>query len=237
MKKLTFLTAATAALLTASACAGETYQATGKTIAPPVPAPVYGTGFYLGFQAGANFYQDFGGSQRFDLGFGNELTFDPSEKIGFVGGLKAGYVFGTGTVRPAIEADLFYNGVRGDLDARLNGNDLDFNADANLNSGAFLANFLVRFCFDRFQPYLGAGVGGYYSESSDVDITVLGTDFSAEGGDSSGLAWQLIGGADYYFAEKMSVFAEYKFLNYEDAGISSDRIGQHIGVVGMRFHF
>ena len=54
---------------------------------------------------------------------------------------------------------------------------------------------------------------------------------------SSGFAWQLIAGADYYFTEKMSAFLEYKFLNYEDAGVNGDRIGQQLVVLGLRWHF
>lgn len=58
-----------------------------------------------------------------------------------------------------------------------------------------------------------------------------------EGGSNSGFAWQLIGGADYYFTEKVSAFLEYKFLNYEDAGLAEDRISQHLVMLGLRFHF
>jgi opacity protein-like surface antigen len=115
--------------------------------------------------------------------------------------------------RPAIEADLYYNGVQADLDARVNGRDTDFNAQADLHSGAFMGNLLLRFAIGRFQPYLGGGVGGYYTESQSVEVKVAGRTFNPEGGSNSGFAWQLIGGADYYFTEKFSTFAEYKFLN------------------------
>jgi opacity protein-like surface antigen len=205
-----------------------------KGYAPP--EPVYGTGLYVGLQAGINAYQDFGGTRRFSLG-ASDISLEPNEKVGFVGGLKLGYVFGAGTVRPAIEADLYYNGVQADLDARVNGNDVDFNADADLHSGAFMGNFLLRFCFDRFQPYLGGGVGGYYAESQDVEVRIANRTFHGDGGSNSGFAWQLIGGADYYFTEKVSAFIEYKFLNYEDAGFSGDRIDQHLVVAGLRMHF
>jgi len=234
MKKSLLLTAFSTAVLTTSSFAGETI-APSKEVIPP-PAPVYGTGFYLGLQAGINAYQDFGGTRRFSFG-DNDLSIEPGEKIGFVGGLKAGYVFGTGTVRPAIEADFYYNGVQADVDARVNGNDVDFNADADLHSGAFMGNFLLRFAFDRFQPYFGGGLGGYYAESQNVEVTLAGRKFEGDGGSNSGFAWQLIGGADYYFTEKVSTFIEYKFLNYEDAGFSGDRIDQHLVVAGLRWHF
>ena len=234
MRKPILLTALSAVAITTSAFAGETTYAPSKAVVAPLP--VYGTGFYLGLQAGINAYQDFGGTRRFSLG-DSDISIEPKEKIGFVGGIKAGYVFGTGTVRPAIEADLYYNGVQGDIDARVNGNDVDFNAEAKLHSGAFMGNFLLRFAFDRFQPYLGGGLGGYYAESQDVEVRIGGRTFHGDGGSSSGFAWQLIGGADYYFTEKVSTFLEYKFLNYEDAGFSGDRIDQHLVVLGMRWHF
>lgn len=223
-----------ASTIVTSALAGETHV-TSKDVVPPV-APVYGTGFYLGLQAGINAYQDFGGTRRYNVG-GNNVAIEANENIGFVGGLKAGYVFGTGTVRPTIEADFFYNALRVDLDARVNGNNTNFNADGDMESGAFMANFILRFAFDRFQPYVGAGAGWWVAQVNDIDVTVGGNNFDlGNSSGSDGFAWQLIAGADYYFTEKFSAFLEYKFLNYEDAGINEDRIGQQIVVLGLRWH-
>ena len=231
MKTLVFATLASTALLNISAIAG--HPVVSKEVVQPV-APVYGTGFYLGLQAGANVYQDF---QDRSVEFrGNDIKFEPQEKVGFVGGVKVGYVFGTGSVRPAIEGDFYYNGVEADVDATVNGHDTDFNAKAKIHSGAFLGNLLFRFGQDRFQPYLGGGVGGYYAESDDAEVTIAGRTRNFGSASNSGFAWQLIGGVDYYWNERMSTFLEYKFLNYEDAGISEDRIGQHIVVAGLRWH-
>lgn len=238
MKKVLTLAAASLAVFTVSALAGETSYAVSKNpVAPEPPAPVFGTGWYFGLQAGINAYQDFGGSREFSVG-GRNGRIDNDGQIGFVGGVKAGYVFGTGVVRPAIEADLFYNGVRGDVDVKIDGSDANINGDANLNSGAFMGNFLLRFAFDRFQPYIGAGAGVWVAEATDVDVTVNGTNYNlGNASGNNGFAWQVLGGADYYFTEKVSAFIEYKFLNYEDAGLQSDRIGQHIVVLGVRMHF
>jgi opacity protein-like surface antigen len=74
-----------------------------------------------------------------------------------------------------------------------------------------MGNFLVRFAFGRFQPYLGGGAGGYYAESQNVEVTIANRKFNGDGGSDSGFAWQLIGGADYYFAEKFSTFIETNF--------------------------
>jgi opacity protein-like surface antigen len=163
----------------------------------------------------------------------------PQDEIGFVGGLKLGYVFGTGTVRPAIEADLYYNGVEVDVHAQVNGRNANFDAKADLHSGAFMGNFLVRFAFDRFQPYVGAGAGGWVAEATDVKVRIRNQTFKRDGGgrDASGFAWQIVGGADYYFTEKFSAFAEYKYLVYESANVDGAELGQHLVVLGLRIHF
>jgi opacity protein-like surface antigen len=237
MKSTLMFAAASLAALTTSALAGETTMAPSKNYVPPAPAPVFGTGWYFGLQAGINAYQDFGGRREFNVG-GREVTIDNNAQIGFVGGIKTGYVFGTGRVRPAIEADLFYNGVRGDIDASVKGSNAKISGDANLNSGAFMGNFLVRFAFDRFQPYVGAGAGVWVAQADDIDVTVNNKNYNLGSASSNnGFAWQIVGGADYYFTEKVSAFVEYKFLNYENAGVQSDRIGQQIVVLGVRLHF
>lgn len=232
MKKHLLVTALSAVVLTVGSFAGQTVV---TEAAPPPPPSVYGTGFYAGLQAGINAFQDFN-SRRFSFA-GNDVLISPQDEIGFVGGLKLGYVFGTGTVRPAIEADLYYNGVQVDVDARVNGNRTNVKAEADLHSGAFMGNFLLRFCFDRFQPYVGAGIGGWVAEAQDVTVRSGGRTFHRDGGDSSGFAWQIVGGADYYFTEKCSVFAEYKFLNYEEANFGGGTLDQHLIVLGFRLHF
>ena len=100
----------------------------------------------------------------------------PKNDVGFFGGIKLGYVFGTGVVRPTIEGDFFYNGFRGGADFTLR--DIDNvvlaqrNATTWINTGAFMANFILRFApgNQKFQPYAGAGVGIYYAESAGVEV-------------------------------------------------------------------
>jgi len=232
MKRTTALSVLSLAALAATGMAGQPVEVSKNYIAP---APVYGTGFYLGLQAGVNAAQEFE-NREFKV-LDTHVSFEAEDKVGFVGGIKAGYVFGTGTVRPAIEADLYYNGVEADVNAKVNGEDTDFNASAKLHSGAFMGNFLLRFALDQFQPYFGGGVGGYSTESQDAEVTIGDRTRELGGGSNSGFAWQLIGGADYYFNEKFSGFIEYKYLNYEDAGLSEERIPQHLVVLGLRWHF
>jgi len=69
------------------------------------------------------------------------------------------------------------------------------------------------------------------------------------------LAWQVIGGADYYWTPKFSTFVEYHFLDYTSDTILVVReaeqrqqireikrefdldLKQHLVGIGVRFHF
>ncbi len=116
MKKLLFSTVAFTGLLAASLRAGPAVEY--KQVAPP-PPPLYGLGFYGGIDMGANLFQNRGDDRTFtnnDLNspfLDYSLDVNPKNDVGFFGGLKLGYVFGTGIVRPTVEGDFFYNGFRG----------------------------------------------------------------------------------------------------------------------------
>src|SRR5437764_9953271 len=177
MKQLILISIATIAFLRGSAMAGPPDY---TQAAPPPPPPNYGVGFYGAIDLGANVYQNRGGNRTFTqdnpnlLGFGDTLTVDPKNDVGFFGGIKLGYVFGTGVVRPTVEGDFFYNGFRGGANFTLRDSFGDVLAQRNvttwINSGAFMGNFILRFAFGRFQPYAGAGVGIYYAESAGTEV-------------------------------------------------------------------
>src|SRR5437763_8548376 len=118
MNRFTFIIIATGTLLSSSLFAGPPdYKQAAPP--PPPPPPLYGVGFYGAIDMGANVFQNRGGNRTFTqdnpnlLGFGDTLTVDPKNDVGFFGGAKLGYVFGTGVVRPTVEGDFFYNGYRG----------------------------------------------------------------------------------------------------------------------------
>jgi opacity protein-like surface antigen len=257
-----------------------------KQVAPP-PPPLYGTGFYGAIDAGANVFQNLGDTRTFDESFTPfsgtrldlDLKLDPNNEVGFFGGIKLGYVFGTGVVRPTLEGDFFYNGFRPGWDAALHGaftpcprcqtvnlGSLNGNVNTWINSGAFLANFILRFApgNQRFQPYVGAGVGAYYAQSEGLNIQVEGLHFRVpretlreEAGTNAfaDLAWQIVAGSDYYWTPKFSTFVEYHFLDYtsDTLLVVRDRelrqqirefkrefdldLKQHLVGVGVRFHF
>src|SRR2546423_11656869 len=151
MKQLILISIATIAFLLGSAMAGPPDY---KQAGPPPPPPNYGVGFYGAIDLGANVYQNRGGTRTFTqdnpnlLGFGDTLTVDPKNDVGFFGGVKLGYVFGTGVVRPTVEGDFFYNGFRGGADFSLRdsfGHPLRSSSVTNwINSGGFMFKFIFR---------------------------------------------------------------------------------------------
>ena len=211
----------------------------GESYTPQPPPGLYGTGWYGALELGANIFQDRGDVRNFSDLTGNTLRLDPNNDTGFFGGIKVGYVFGTGAVRPAIEADLFYNGWDTGVDSTLvvGGVTTRGTTNVRINTGAFMSNFLLRFGNQKFQPYIGFGVGAYYGESAGGNFGP----FTVGGGSShADFAWQAIAGADYYFTPKVSTFVEYKFLEYtaSQADFGDSRVlGQHLLGAGFRFHF
>ncbi len=252
MKKLLFSTFTFTGLLAASLQAGtEVY----KQVAPP-PPPMYGLGFYGAIDAGANVYQNRGDDRTFTDNnpnspfFGDSLEVNPKNDVGFFGGVKLGYVFGTGVIRPTVEGDFFYNGFRGGANFTLRDSFDDVVAQRNvttwINTGAFMANFILRFApgNQRFQPYAGAGVGIYYAESAGVEVVdpVTGrVPINTGGGRShADLAWQVVAGSDYFFNPQWSAFIEYKFLNYTSTQIDTNQnrdLRQHLVGAGVRYFF
>ena len=251
MTRLRFVTALLTGLLTVSLQAGtEVY----KQVAPPPPPELYGLGFYGAIDMGANVYQNRGGDRTFTNDnrdspfFGYSLDVSPKNDVGFFGGIKLGYVFGTGVIRPTVEGDFFYNGFRGGANFTVNDpvgvQVANANATTWINTGAFMFNFILRIAPQgwRFQPYAGAGVGVYYAESAGAELNTgrFGT-FNTGGGQShADLAWQIIAGADYYWNPKFSTFIEYKFLDYTSTQINTNQsrnLGQQLVGAGVRMHF
>src|SRR5262249_26718743 len=184
MKKTLFCILALTGVFAISLRAGPAVEY--KQVAPP-PPPLYGVGFYGGIDMGANVFQNRGGDRTFtnnDVNsefFDWSLEVDPKNDVGFYGGIKLGYVFGTGVLRPTIEGDWFYNGFRGGADFTLRDDFGDVVAQRNvttwINTGAFMFNFILRIAPEtwRFQPYAGAGVGVYYAEAAEVEVEDPGT--------------------------------------------------------------
>jgi opacity protein-like surface antigen len=260
MKKLSLFVSVLLGFAIGSLQAGPAVEY--RQVAPP-PPELWGTGFYGAIDAGANVFQNFDFlNQTFtEPFFGSSLELNQTHDVGVFGGIKLGYVFGTGLVRPTLEGDFFYNGFNlgTDVTLRIPARDFEhqFNVSSWTNTGAFMANFILRFNFGRFQPYAGAGVGAYYINIPQLEVGTnipsVGTlTFNTEHSHGD-LAWQVVAGSDYYWTPKFSTFIEYHYLDYtttfaseftrarfgvhlsRDLGI--DDLRQHLVGAGIRFHF
>ena len=217
------------------------YTTPGKGMAPPppAPAPVYGVGPYVALQGGANVYQSYEDTVRLNSG-GNSYALEAKERVGGFGGVKFGYAWDGEVVRPAVELDAFYNGADSKLVLRENGREIA-NESARFDTGAFLANGLLRFNSERFQPYMGVGVGVWVGQVNDTRFTVTGGESVriSNNDTNADLAAQALGGFDFFAADRISIFVEYKFLNYfgVDAPQFNDPVHQHLVGGGVRFFF
>src|SRR6266853_1629005 len=250
MKKFFILPLLLLGFATASLQAGQEVY---KQVTPPPPPEPYGLGFYGAIDMGANVYQNRGGTRTFTDDnpnspfFGDSLEVDPKNDVGFFGGIKLGYVFGTGVFPPTVEGDFFYNGFKGGANFTLREPDGDVirssSVNSTINTGAFMFNFILRIAPQgwRFQPYAGAGVGVYFAESAGTDFQGPNGTLSTGGGQShADLAWQVIAGSDYYWTPKFSTFIEYHYLDYTSTQINTNDsrdMGQHLVGAGLRFHF
>src|SRR6202162_2579661 len=105
---------------------------------------------------GANIYQDRGDNRTFTQdnpnlpGFGDNLEVNPKNDVGFFGGIKLGYVFGTGVVRPTVEGDFFYNGFRGGANLTLRDIDNNVLAQSKKHHPLYKQEGTVIFIFSLF---------------------------------------------------------------------------------------
>lgn len=240
MKKISLALTIASALLVSPVFAGTPDYSKAP---PPAPPPCdFGTGWYFALDGGANVYQSYDDSFSRTLPNGTDVALHIDHNVGGYGGIKLGYVFGHGMFRPAIEEDMFYNGISTSAHVDVNGTEVAHSSNM-INSGAFMTNFIGKFAFGRFQPYVGAGVGAYWAETGGGDVTVTtlrGRTFSTGGGNSSGsFAWDVVAGADYYWTCKVSTFVEYHYLDYValDVGDGNHQFGQHLVGAGLKFHF
>ena len=166
--------------------------------------------FYLGFQGAWN--------DAFDVSndLGSELVLDDGSAFFFSLGRMNGR-----NLRTEIELSFRDNDIR----SLLTGGD-ELPATGQLRAFSGMANAyweFVDFPTGRFKPYLGVGVG-FMSLTTDLRLTNGLTSSNNQDDDSSSsFAYQWMAGLNYKVSNHLDLYGEYRFVDAESFGISSDR--------------
>jgi opacity protein-like surface antigen len=217
-------------------------QSTFRASAPVRTEPR--TGYSVGIYGGINAVTEVDGNVRVPA-VPNSILVDlnSSSNPGMTGGLKFRYTWpfdeepieqwrdevgGEGfRLSGALEGELGY--VAGELDGTAGATTATFDYDAF----TFMVNAYLVLQAGKWRPYAGVGGGG----------AALWFDGGGTASDDAvSLAYQGILGVDYFLSSDWSLFAEYKYLVFDEIGdlyLSSDisEIEQHLFTLGARKHF
>ena len=134
----------------------------------------------------------------------------------------------------------------------------ELNQKYDMSIYALTVNPILRVQWGMFRPYIGFGIGGAYLNAENKGINGKGT---INGSPASGEVWsgggsesevvfcfQGIAGTDIFLNDRWSVFVEYKYLGL--VGLEFDKAiggnatyemgdiyGNHLAVVGIKFHY
>ncbi|MDD5262521.1 MAG: outer membrane beta-barrel protein, partial [Methylacidiphilales bacterium] len=134
----------------------------------------------------------------------------------------------------ALEAEAFY------LGGKISANTSTQGVSTSLNSAVFMLNPLLTLQTGKWRPYIGPGVGFAYIDATGYNNPAT-TQTSAT---QTALAIQGEAGVDYFFVQDWSIFAEYKYLVFNNfnlfdspAKIDASRLDNHILTMGLRKTF
>ena len=165
--------------------------------------------FYFGFQGAWN--------DAFDVanGQGTELELDDGSAFFFSLGRMNGR-----NLRTEIELSFRNN----DISSLLTPN-AELPATGELQTFTGMANLyweFVDFPTGRLKPYIGGGVG-FTSVSSDFRLASDPSSLDDSTESNSSFAYQWMAGVNYKVSNHLDLYGEYRFLDVESFGISSDR--------------
>ncbi len=212
-----------------------------------------------GINAGANGH----GSISDTVGAGSSAPTDVgSSDASGTTGFKVGYEFApfahSGSVAwlPALELEGSYANTTFDTETTFPLIALPGRVTADFDTWSVMLNALLKAKInDRWEPYIGLGVGVSYIGRSGVTsrVDIIPAAFPMNADDDVVLSMQAIAGCDFFLdqANNWSVFMEYKFLvsfdpTFDDQlgfipGLTNemqyDWLGQHLVTVGLRYRF
>lgn len=186
-----------------------------------------------------------GGAMDLDVKTGGALEgFAQQDEGGWFLGAEIGYQFRTPfPVRPAFELELFYfaNEFRAEAPGAL--------ATADFYHITLMANFILALDLSDFRddigflasvhPYIGAGLGGAYTNVSNADIEFATTDdVSLSDGSKFSFAYQVFAGLEVALSDYVSVYGEYRRLWISDlAGAEFDDGDQNLWGLGFKVQY
>ncbi len=165
--------------------------------------------FYIGFQGAWN--------DAFNVanGQGSELQLDDGTAFYFSLGRMNGR-----NLRTEIELSFRDN----DISSLLTPNaELPYTGQLQTFSG--MGNLyweFIKFPTGRLKPYIGAGVG-FISVSSDLRLPSDPSTTNSQTSSSSSFAYQWMAGVNYKVSNHLDLYGEYRFVDADSFGISSDR--------------
>lgn len=206
MKKLLLATVALAGLAGSASAADVPYSR--EPLAPMTPYNIYNwTGPYLGLHLG--------------FGFGGDFDALSDGATGFLAGVQGGYNWQMDTIVFGIEGELSYSGI----------GDNYYGVDADLNWKGSITPRLG-FAFDRFLPYVKAGLA-----FGDVEFSTPGISES-----EMMMGWTVGFGVEYAMTDALSLKVEYAYtdLGRDDFFLAAGHEGGYDGheiKAGINFHF
>lgn len=193
--------------------------------------------WYIGLRGGVAFTQD----TQFKAS-GSKLKTTYSDPGGYIGGF-VGYNF----------AGQGLQGLRGELElaytsASVNNHTVDGTkfaggaAFGDANTWLGLASLYYDFGQGGpFRPYIGAGIGFGNTELSGQGVSPTGVILSDSG---TGFAWQVGGGLNIDVAQATELEIGYRYLEVDGVNVkafdgtkSSVDVGNHLVLVGLKYHF
>jgi outer membrane autotransporter protein len=175
-------------------------------------------------------------------GRGPEFDLDDGGVIG----LGAGYALGNGL---RLEGDLRYRSFDSNGTAS-NGFGAPSYADGSLASTTLMANLAYDFVLKntKLQPYLKGGIGAAWNDA-EADVVSLNRAPGwglYSGNTDTEFAWSLGAGVAYPIDDRLSLTAEYQYLDLGSAEtgadingqtMSFDDLGSHEVTLGLRYEF
>lgn len=213
-------------------------QISEKHIHQPVATVVEG-GPYWAIFGGANVKQSSDNNET--RGSVGRLADEEQNELGWFGGLKWGYDFGSEYRHRFV---LEVEGLYSHLDAETESNDGGFSlrTKGDISAAALMVNGIIKFePIWSLRPYIGvgAGVAHLWLRDNESEVTFGGVRLANRTRDDAEdwtFAYQCLAGLDWQLNDRISIFTEYKALVFHDA-VGTENYLNHLVGIGLRFNY